>query len=86
MAYEPQDSDFKAISKGAKESDAFRKMAGTDAESPVQVATSFVAAWATTTGGEAAWMAGMRPWASTTLMSSLTGTDPTQVPASRVTP
>lgn len=34
MAYEPQDSDFKAISKGAKESDAFRKMAGTDAESP----------------------------------------------------
>ena len=35
MAYEPKDADFKAISKGAKESDAFRKMAGTsDAESP----------------------------------------------------
>jgi hypothetical protein len=57
----------------------------TDASSPVSVAEAFVTAWAHTTGGETAWLAGMKPWATAALVGSLTGTDPAQVPASRVT-
>jgi hypothetical protein len=54
------------------------------ASSPVRAATGFVTAWVHTTGGEAAWLAGMRPWATASLLASLTGTDPAQVPASAV--
>ena len=53
--------------------------------SPVQVATGFVTAWATTHGGEQAWLAGMKPWATDKLISSLKGTNPAQVPATKVT-
>lgn len=55
------------------------------AESPVAVATAFVTAWSTTTHGEASWLAAMKPWGTPSLLSSLTGTDPAQVPATRVT-
>ena len=53
--------------------------------SPVAVATAFVTAWSTTTHGEASWLASMKPWGTPSLLSSLTGTDPAQVPATRVT-
>ena len=53
--------------------------------SPVAVATAFVTAWSTTTHGEASWRAAMKPWGTPSLLSSLTGTDPAQVPATRVT-
>jgi hypothetical protein len=53
--------------------------------SPVDVATSFVAAWATTDRGEAEWLAGMRPWTTTELVLSMSGIDPAQVPATKVT-
>lgn len=56
-----------------------------DAGSPVQVAAAFVTAWATTTHGSGPWLAGMKPWATTSLVSSLTGTDPAQVPATHLT-
>jgi hypothetical protein len=49
------------------------------------VATAFVTAWATTGGGEDAWLASMRPWATADLVSSMSGTDPAQVPATKVT-
>ena len=55
------------------------------AGSPVAVATAFVTAWSTTTHGEASWLAAMKPWGTPSLLSSLTGTDPAQVPATRVT-
>lgn len=55
------------------------------AGSPVAVATAFVNAWSTTTQGDASWLAGMKPWGTPSLLSSLTGTDPAQVPATRVT-
>ncbi|TPG14038.1 hypothetical protein [Pedococcus bigeumensis] len=53
--------------------------------SPVAVATAFVTAWSTTTHGETPWLTGMKPWGTPSLISSLTGTDPAQVPATRVT-
>ena len=53
--------------------------------SPVEVATAFVGAWAHPNLGGAEWLAGMKPWATTTLLSSMTGTDPTQVPATKIT-
>jgi hypothetical protein len=53
--------------------------------SPVEVATAFVTAWATTGSGEQAWLAGMRPWATPDLVESMAGTDPAQVPATKVT-
>lgn len=55
------------------------------AGSPVAVATAFVTAWSTTTHGEASWLASMKRWGTPSLLSSLTGTDPAQVPATRVT-
>ena len=55
------------------------------AGSPVAVATAFVTAWSTTTHGETPWLTGMKPWGTQSLISSLTGTDPAQVPATRVT-
>ena len=55
------------------------------ATSPVEVAAAFVTAWAATAGGEAQWLAGMKPWATTELVQSFTGADPAQVPATRVT-
>jgi hypothetical protein len=51
----------------------------------VSAATAFVTAWVQTTAGDAAWLAGMKPWATTELLASLDGTDPAQVPASRIT-
>ncbi|MFC8503151.1 hypothetical protein ACFUC1_12380 [Pedococcus sp. NPDC057267] len=56
-----------------------------DKGSPVQVATAFVSAWATTTAGEQAWLTGMKPWATPKLANSMNGTDPAQVPATKVT-
>ena len=54
--------------------------------SPVEVATAFVTAWSNTgVGDESAWLTRMKPWASESLISSLSGTDPSQVPATRVT-
>ncbi len=53
--------------------------------SPVSAATAFVTAWTQTTSGDTAWLDGMKPWATPSLIASLDGTDPTQVPASRVT-
>jgi hypothetical protein len=53
--------------------------------SPVTAASAFVTAWTHTTSGDAAWLAGMKPWATQSLLASLDGTDPSQVPASRVT-
>ncbi|KRF28417.1 hypothetical protein ASG91_08135 [Phycicoccus sp. Soil802] len=49
------------------------------------MATAFVTAWSTTTQGETPWLTGMKPWGTPSLISSLTGTDPAQVPATRVT-
>lgn len=56
-----------------------------DAHSPVASAAAFAAAWVHTTLGQATWLAGMRPWSTASLLASLKGTDPRQVPASRVT-
>lgn len=56
-----------------------------DPGSPVQVAAAFVTAWATTTGGPGRWLSGMKPWATASLVSSLIGTNPAQVPATRLT-
>lgn len=53
--------------------------------SPVDVATALVTAWAKPGEGESQWLAGMKPWATADLVSSMTGTDPTQVPATKVT-
>lgn len=53
--------------------------------SPVEVATALVTAWAKPGQGESQWLAGMKPWATADLVSSMTGTDPTQVPATKVT-
>lgn len=53
--------------------------------SPVQVATAFVTAWASTAAGDQAWLAGMKPFATSKLTASMTGTDPAQVPATTVT-
>lgn len=53
--------------------------------SPVEVATGLVTAWAKPAEGESQWLAGMKPWATADLVSSMTGTDPAQVPATRVT-
>lgn len=55
------------------------------AGSPVAVATAFVTAWSTTTHGETPWLTGMKRWGTPSLISALTGTDPAQVPATRVT-
>ena len=55
------------------------------ATSPVNVATGFVTAWSNTSNGHHAWVAAMKPWATPDLLASLQGTDPAQVPASRVT-
>jgi hypothetical protein len=56
----------------------------TDAASPVSVATAFVTAWTHGSKAPSAWLAGMKPLATPALLESLTGTDPTQVPATRV--
>lgn len=56
-----------------------------DPGSPVQVAAAFVTAWVTTAGGQGHWLAGMKPWATPGLVASFTGTDPAQVPATRLT-
>lgn len=53
--------------------------------SPVDVATALVTAWAKPGEGESQWLAGMKPWATADLVSSMAGTDPTQVPATKVT-
>lgn len=53
--------------------------------SPVFVASQFVAAWARSDRREQEWLAGMKPWATSQLVSSLTGTDPAQVPATKLT-
>jgi hypothetical protein len=45
----------------------------------------FVTAWTKTDRGDQAWMAGMKPWATDKLIASMTGTDPAQVPATKVT-
>ena len=54
-------------------------------DSPVRVATLFVTAWTKTGNGDQAWMAGMKPWATDKLIASMSGTDPAQVPATKVT-
>lgn len=59
--------------------------ASVDPRSPVASAAAFAAAWVHTTAGQATWLAGMRPWSTASLLASLKGTDPRQVPASRVT-
>ncbi|WP_157606058.1 hypothetical protein [Phycicoccus sp. Soil802] len=51
----------------------------------MNVATALVTAWAKAGEGESQWLAGMKPWATAELVSSMTGTDPTQVPATKVT-
>lgn len=56
-----------------------------DVHSPVASAAAFAAAWARTTLSGPAWLAGLKPWATASLLSSLDGTDPRQVPATRVT-
>lgn len=58
---------------------------GASKGSPVEVATALVTAWATPGEGESQWLAGMKPWATADLVASMTGTDPTQVPATKVT-
>ncbi len=49
-----------------------------------RIAASFMNAWVRSSLPTADWLSGMRPYASSALMTQLQGTDPARVPASRV--